>query len=876
MTEYLIANKLWTPPTKKSGFDVLPMVLKMPGKETPYVHTLSADSLFEVDIEHPKYPGFKELGLRWTTVPAISVFKMNLGGVVYANFPFNGWFVSTEIVRNLMERYDVGDQVAKLIGIDIQTDVMWRQAVTVEFERAVLYSFKKNGYTIVDPHSVGESFCVHVQREREQHGLECPSQWSWIGGLVGPTNKTWHLEMRDFLVRPQYDYSIDGLVYYTCLEHSRVKAVSASNTLSPSIIDESESSSESDFVSFPKVLILYGSETGTAEGVARQLKRSFAQLKPTVMTLNQGKGLEIAKQKGFTHLICVTSTFGKGDFPANAVEFPKAPIEAVSSSMKYAVLALGSTLYPDYCKAGVELDMKLEKAGIERLTRFVAKADESAGAKEAISEWLTLVERLVLSPSVVQELERRALEDGDVPSETVFSWLGRGVNVASSRGKDTLCLSNTLLTAPSTKPVHQVTFQIPVGEKYETGDHLSVQPQNSMVLVGRFLACYFAQIEAAFDGTKSIDQVIDEPFELECVEGTMRSTADVVFPMPTTLRVALTEHLDLSMKGAFAVEFVTLCSELCTKMMDDKRAAEFVEDMSPYLALKGDIDEFISFYPTIVDFFEKYRWLAEQVSLAKVLMLLPRLQPRYYSISSSALRQATLSITVGVLSVETSKKAKLNGVCSHYLAGLTPMLDRASIKIRTSSFRLPQNFSSSIVLVGAGTGLAPMMGFLQELEIAKEQEIITGKVHLFFGCRTEADFIYKDLIEQLESAGLLTSHIAFSRSPNHPKMYVQDQIVKAGEQFKDLMLDPTTHYYVCGDACMGAACQESAITTLRNNSMSRISAVQHIQSMKLENRWQTDLWGIVTDYETSKKTLEISKKASARVWMSHFQQNVEQ
>jgi hypothetical protein len=107
-------------------------------------------------------------------------------------------------------------------------------------------------------------------------------------------------------------------------------------------------------------------------------------------------------------------------------------------------------------------------------------------------------------------------------------------------------------------------------------------------------------------------------------------------------------------------------------------------------------------------------------------------------------------------------------------------------------------------------------------------------------------------------------------------MYVQDQIVKAGEQFKDLMLDPKTHYYVCGDACMAAACQEAAVSTLRKHSMSRVSAVQHIQSMKLEDRWQTDLWGIVTDYETSKKTLEISKQASARVWLSHFQPNAEQ
>ena len=114
MTEYLIANNLWTPPEKKTAFDVLPLVLKEPGRAKPYIHTLPPDCLFEVTMEHPTCPAFKSLGLRWSTVPAISNFKMTLGGVTYPNMPFNGWFVSTEVVRNLMERYDIGPTVAEL------------------------------------------------------------------------------------------------------------------------------------------------------------------------------------------------------------------------------------------------------------------------------------------------------------------------------------------------------------------------------------------------------------------------------------------------------------------------------------------------------------------------------------------------------------------------------------------------------------------------------------------------------------------------------------------------------------------------------------------------------------------------------------------
>jgi nitric oxide synthase oxygenase domain/subunit/hemoglobin-like flavoprotein len=132
LTEYLLENNLWTPPELKSAFDVLPLVLKVPGIDKPFIHQLPPELVFEVNIEHPTKPEVTALGYRWCTVPAISNFKMNLGGVVYQNMPFNGWFMSTEIVRNLMERYDAGPAVAKAIGIDIETDRFWRQAAVCE------------------------------------------------------------------------------------------------------------------------------------------------------------------------------------------------------------------------------------------------------------------------------------------------------------------------------------------------------------------------------------------------------------------------------------------------------------------------------------------------------------------------------------------------------------------------------------------------------------------------------------------------------------------------------------------------------------------------------------------------------------------------
>jgi nitric oxide synthase oxygenase domain/subunit len=182
-TEYLIKSKLWSPPSVRTAFDLLPLVLKMPQIDKPFIYNIPHDLAHELDIEHPQFPAVKDLHLKWAAIPAITNFKMNLGGLIYPCMPFNGWFLSTEIARNLLERYSMTIPLAKAMNIPFN-DRMLVQKVTAEFENAILHSFEKQEYTIVDPMTVGKSFMTHCQRERKA-GRECPGQWSWIGGLVG-------------------------------------------------------------------------------------------------------------------------------------------------------------------------------------------------------------------------------------------------------------------------------------------------------------------------------------------------------------------------------------------------------------------------------------------------------------------------------------------------------------------------------------------------------------------------------------------------------------------------------------------------------------------------------------------------------------------
>eukprot|EP00980_Cylindrotheca_fusiformis_P003855 scaffold858_cov123-Cylindrotheca_fusiformis.AAC.31 len=924
LTEYLVNNGLWEPPEKVSQFDVLPLVLKVPG-EKPFVKKLPEDCIFEVDLEHPDRPELSKLGLRWTTVPAISNFKMNLGGVVYQNMPFNGWFVSTEIVRNLMERYDVGPKIAEVIGIDIETDIMWRQAVSCELERMVVHSFQKHKFTIVDPMTVGRQFCTHVQREREQFGRECPAQWSWIGGLLGecysmnscfshlnswilcrsntcdfktgPTNPTWHLECRDYLIKPQYEYCSEGMLLHA-VGRGGGEYGSATDATDHSTSDISDD----DFEAVPTVLILYGSQTGNAEAAARRLKRELRLLQPTMMTLNEAKGLRMLVHTNYSHILVVCSTFGDGNPPTNARQFFDTQLPKFSGGQKFAVLGLGSTIYPQFCLAAENLERLLQKHGLEPIATLV-KADEATGADSAIENWIHLVKSIILPPNIeVRVKEHSMLQSDDGRPSNSLRWLSSQEAdefVSPVPPGGSLCLSNDELAGRhAARSIRKVTFKSPA--KYASGDHLSVMPVNSDSMMRRFLQCFHSELESApFAGTVNGGDLLEysskQPFGVDAVENMQTMPADVFFETPTTLDYLLKHVVDLTLSHKCVVDLVELVKELIEKRIQsveekDRETFMAFPEIQSLLAKASsmidsessihteEVDSFISMHPTVVDFLENHRkCLLEPVfggkpvlEMAEVLCVLPRLQPRFYSISSSnKVSPENVSITVGVLRVETSSGVKLNGVCSNFLARLKAG-EEARIAIHKSSFRLPSDPQAPIMMVSAGTGIAPMMGFLDEKALAKKNGEAGSMIHLFYGCRTLQDFIYRSEIEEREDEGLVECHLALSRSV--PRAYVQDKITKLGKDTAALLLRKDTHYYVCGDASMANMCYEHCIDVLRKYAtMSRVGAAQHLKQMQVQGRWQTDVWGIISNYETAKKDIMNSKRKSAMLWMQHFQ-----
>lgn len=172
----------WRPPSVRSRFDVLPLVIAMPGRP-PRLYPLPPDSVLEVPLVHPELPWFADLGLKWHALPAISDMALVDGALRFTAAPFSGHYMVTEIgSRNLGDegRYHLLPVIARRMGLDTASQrTLWKDRALIELNAAVLHSFHQAGVRMVDHHTASSQFMRHVRNE-ELCGRPVPGDWSWL------------------------------------------------------------------------------------------------------------------------------------------------------------------------------------------------------------------------------------------------------------------------------------------------------------------------------------------------------------------------------------------------------------------------------------------------------------------------------------------------------------------------------------------------------------------------------------------------------------------------------------------------------------------------------------------------------------------------
>ena len=248
---------------------------------------------------------------------------------------------------------------------------------------------------------------------------------------------------------------------------------------------------------------------------------------------------------------------------------------------------------------------------------------------------------------------------------------------------------------------------------------------------------------------------------------------------------------------------------------------------------------------SLIDLLEEFR--ACELPFNIYLELLPQLKPRYYSISSSPLVDPErCSITVGVVEGPArSGRGQYQGVCSSYLAELpVGSVIEGFVRPPSTPFTPPEDTTTPMIMVAAGTGLAPFRGFLQERAAEKSEGKQVGPSSLFFGCRNpEQDYIYEDELEGFASQGLTDLTCAFSRMEGQPKTYVQNQIAADQEDVWARIRDGAI-VYLCGDAGRMAPDVEKAFVELyrEETGAGEQEAEGWMADLKASQRYRVDVW----------------------------------
>ncbi len=569
------------------------------------------------------------------------------------------------------------------------------------------------------------------------------------------------------------------------------------------------------------LLVLFGSNMGGSEELGRRVAQAAEQsgFAVQVAPLDEYAG-RLPKQG----LVLIATSSYNGRPPDNAIQFcdwlQSDELTAASlEGVNYAVFGCGNRDWAATFQAVPRwIDSRLAASGARRLYPL-GEGDAKEDFDAQFQSWYK-----PLWPAVAQELGIQLEAKETKPLCTVEILTGEYVSpFVDSFGAAPMAIrvNRELQAIASDRSTRHLELQLPDGITYRAGDHLAVIAHNPEAVVKRAAARFgFAH-----------DTLLK-----------LKTNRKTFLPSDQTISLyrLLGDYVELQ-EAATRAQLETLLAH--TECPPEKmKLAALAADEFRYK------EEVRAKRKSLLDVLEEFP--SCMLPLAKYLEMLSPLRPRYYSISSSPLVDSrTCSVTVAVAEGPArSGHGTFQGVCSSYLRDRAPgEIVYAFVRDTKSAFRLPEDCSVPVILVGPGTGLAPFRGFLQERAALQAQGKPVGPSMLFFGCRDpQQDFLYEEELREFDRQGVTQLAAAFSRVPGQSKHYVQDEIYARRDAVWQ-MLETGAVVYVCGDATRMAPDVRRAFAAIfaEKTKASDRAAEQWLNDLSSKNRYLVDVWSAV-------------------------------
>ncbi|KRE34162.1 assimilatory sulfite reductase (NADPH) flavoprotein subunit [Paenibacillus sp. Soil724D2] len=541
-----------------------------------------------------------------------------------------------------------------------------------------------------------------------------------------------------------------------------------------------------------EVTVLFGSQTGKAQGLAKKMSKKLEEqgFQVTVSSMADFKPNNLKK---IQNLLVLVSTHGEGDPPDNAIsfhEFLHSKRAPKLEELRFSVLSLGDTSYELFCQTGKDFDKRLEELGGKRLA---PRVDCDVDFDEPAAEWMS---------SVMSSLSEASM------GSTVVSGVGAAVESGTESEYSRTnpfqaeVLENLNLNGRgSDRETRHIEISLEGSNlQYEPGDCLGIYPENHPRLVDELIEAMGWKAEELVTINKN---------------GEKRS-----------LREALLHNYEITVLTKPLLEQVAKLTS--SNGLQELLAAGREQDFKSYISGRD-----------LLDLVQDYS--LKGVPAGEFVAILRKMPARLYSIASSSKAfPDEVHVTVRTVRYETQGRERY-GVCSVQLAERIKSGETLPVYIQNNpNFKLPENSETPIIMIGPGTGVAPFRAFLGE----REETGAEGKSWLFYGDQHfSTDFLYQIEWQKWLKDGVLTRmDVAFSRDTDQ-KVYVQHRMLeKSAELYK--WLQEGAIVYVCGDEKKMAHDVHATLATIieQEGGFSSEEAAEYLTRMQQQKRYQRDVY----------------------------------